>query len=156
MNINDVVVYIDAKGVEHNGLVADINQLHDGYLSLTYQDAEGRTVNVYDVAHMDHPSREETNPGLPTFHLHCWKYRGEDHTAIPADHPMFDHPFEPVTKDDDGRRIAKPRPLYDAAVADHMSSRLPSEADLDADAEEKKIVEAAKGKVRVVKGSKAE
>lgn len=132
MNINDVVVYLDTKGVEHNGLVKDVNQLHDGYLSLSYQDVEGRSIDVYDVPHFTHPSREETNPDLPTFHLHCWKNRGEDHTPIPKDHPMFDHPFEPITKDDDGRRVPKPRPMYDAVIAEHMASKLPSAADLDA------------------------
>lgn len=155
MEVNHFVIYIDPNGEEHNALVTDVNQLHPDFVSISYMDASGRH-EVYDIPHMSHPSKQEPNPNLPTFHLHCYREVSEKQTPIPADHPIFDHPFEPKTKDSDGRVIAKPRPLYDAVVRAHVDSRLPSAEDLDADAEEKAIQEAAKGKVRVVKGSKAE
>lgn len=125
MNVNDVVVYIDRKGTPHNGLVKSLNQLHEGYLSLSYQDDEGRSIDVFDVPHMDHESRQEPNPDLPTFHINCWKYPDEEHNRAPKDHPMFDHPFEPPTKDRDGRIVPKPRPLLDAAIAEHQANRGP-------------------------------
>lgn len=123
MNVNEVVVYIDPKGVPKNALVKSLNQLHDGYVSLSYQDAEGRPVDVFDVPHMDDESRQEPNPDLPTFHINCWKYPEEDHNRAPKDHPMFDHPFAPATLDNDGRRIPKPRPLLDAVVAEHQAGK---------------------------------
>jgi hypothetical protein len=122
MNVNEVVVYLDAKGVPHNALVKSLNQLHDGFVSVSYQDAEGRTIDVYDVPHMDHESRQEPNPDLPTFHINCWKYPDEDHNVAPKDHPMFDHRFAPPTKDNDGRIVPKPRPLLDAVVAEHLDA----------------------------------
>jgi hypothetical protein len=123
MNVNQVVIYIDPKGVPKNALVKSLNQLHEGYLSLSYQDAEGRSIDVFDVPHMDDESRQEPNPDLPTFHINCWKYPDEDHNRAPKDHPMFDHPFEPPTLDDDGRRIPKPRPEFDAVVEEHQAGK---------------------------------
>jgi hypothetical protein len=123
MNINDVVVYIDAKGVPHNALVKALNQLHEGFISVGYQDNEGRTVDVNDVPHMSHESRQELNPDLPTFHINCCKYADEDHNRAPKDHPMFDHPFAPPTLDNDGRIIAKPRPEFEKVVAEHQAGK---------------------------------
>lgn len=123
MNVNDVVIYIDPKGVPKNALVKSINQLHDGYVSLSYQDAEGRSIDVFDVPYMGDKSRQEPNPDLPTFHINCWKYPGEQHNVAPKDHPMFDHPFAPPTKDQDGRIVPKPRPEFEKVVEIHKASK---------------------------------
>jgi hypothetical protein len=169
MNKADAVIYIDSKSREHLALVTAVNAFNPDHLSLAYIDlaAEERenVVQVADVPYMEDASKQETNPDLPTIHLNCWKARYEIHTEPAPDHPMFDHPFAPKPTDEEGRVIEPSRPEHDAMVAAHVGDKqigipmgdfafdaagvtatsatagLPSGADLDADAAEKKAAD---------------
>lgn len=151
------VVYIDAAGKEHAALVfaakrrsvyrgADGREQvlltpvsegdEDCFVSGVYVDAKARESEsikqFYDVPHFTDESKQEPNPALPSYQLNCWKEFGEEHNAIPTDHPNFDHPFHRefvtdangnVLVDDKGNKVVKEkdRPLYDAHVAAHQA-----------------------------------
>lgn len=153
MEKSKIVIYVDAFGKEHDALVTALNGLNAGYVSLVYVDmAAPEADNVkklFDVAHMSDASKAETNANLPAYQLNCWKEVGEAHSAPPADHPMFDHQFKQPEYDQQGALIAPLRPDYAAEVAAHqegLEAAKPSEADLDADAAEKKAAEGTSGK----------
>jgi hypothetical protein len=160
------IIYIDGLGREHEASVVDINQLHPGFITVGYFAEDGDTIKVYDIPHMSHESRQNVvtvldknnrpvqqgNPDLPTYPVHCWKERDEEHKALPSDHPAFDHPHKLPEFDQDGARIPIARPEYEADIA---ASRVPSGADLDAVAAEAKAAEDTTPAVRLVKGSKA-
>lgn len=176
------VIYIDGLGKEREATVVDINPMHPEYMTLGYFDDLGNPQKVFDVPHFTHSSRQEMqtvkdrfgnevqqgNPGLPTYPVNCYKERDEDHNALPADHPGFDHPFKLAEYDQQGTRIPVERPEYEKELAEHqqmvgMGSHpadepappmLPSAEDLDADAAEKEMAKATNGKPRIVKGSK--
>jgi hypothetical protein len=101
------VIYVDARGLEHDALVRAVNGLNPGYIDLAYVDAdapEGENLKtVFAVPHMDDDSQKETNPALPTIHLHVWKEHYRIHTEPASDHPMFDHPFAAPPKDEFGK-----------------------------------------------------
>jgi hypothetical protein len=114
------VLYIDPSGKEHTFLVTALNGLNEGFISGVYVDMTApepdNLKSVYDIPHMSHESRQETNPDLPRYVVHCWKEKGESHLALPADHPQFDHPGEPRTGEH-GQQIVKERPLHEANIA---------------------------------------
>jgi hypothetical protein len=136
MNKAEPVIYLDAKGQEHEALVTAVNQLNPGYVSLVYIDQSrpeaDNVVKLFDVRHLDTISEfrvvkdssgndaEEGNKDLPTYHLNCWKEIGAESRALPADHPAFDHPHLP-TSDADGKAIPVDRPEYDADVFAHQT-----------------------------------
>jgi hypothetical protein len=151
MNKNEPVIYIDAKGSEHLALVTAVNPFTLGRVSLVYVDVTAdereNLVQLSDVAHMDDSSKQENNPDLPTIHLNCWKEYGDRHSAPAVDHPMFDHPFAPKPKDEEGRVVEASRPNYDAQVAAHQEANavLPSAADLDAAAADQQAAQDTAG-----------
>lgn len=142
--MNRAVIYLDTKGKEHEALVFAVNPLNEGYVSLVYVDESrpdaDNVVKLFDVRHM--ATIEETNPALPTYHLNCWKDPYEDHLALPADHPAFDHPHLPTT-DADGKVIPVDRPEYDAQVASYQAYQAQSQA--DGHVEEPEVQESAGG-----------
>jgi hypothetical protein len=119
------VIYIDQAGREHEALVTAMNGMHDGFVSLIYIDPrapEAENVRkVFDVAHVSHPSKDESNPNLPRYVINAWKEPWESHLALPSDHVAFDHPFRPVDVDQDGIPIPISRPEYEAQVAAHRA-----------------------------------
>jgi hypothetical protein len=138
------VLYIDAKGFEHEALVTALNGLHEGYLSLVYIDDKAEEADnvkkVFDIPHLSDDSRQETrevamsdqaqnrgltvlegNLHLPTYHVNCWKEVGEAHKPFPADHPQFDHPFEEAKFDEHGVHQPKARPEFDADIVQHLT-----------------------------------
>lgn len=117
--LNDVVIYVDRKGVAHNALVLQPDT--DEIISLIYVTADGVAKTEFGVHHKSSDAKRENNPNVPEYILNCWKEKDEDHPAIPVDHPMFDHPFELKTKDEAGRVIQKPRPLTQAAIDEHVA-----------------------------------
>jgi hypothetical protein len=157
------ILYIDAFGREHEALVVDAKRRS------SYRDRNGiehtlftpvadgsddcivsglyinpalepdSIVRFYDVPHFTDESKQESNPALPSYHVNCWKEFSEQHSALPADHPAFDHPFhvEYVTDADGnplvdqfGQKVRKQpaRPEYDAHVADHQAKPETQEA----------------------------
>lgn len=128
--------YRDRNGVEHT-LFTPVDQGTDDCLvSGIYIDATApesdNLKRFYDVVHFTDPSKEETNPALPTYEVNAWKELGEEHSALPSDHPAFDHPFHREFERDEkgnfkldanGNKILKqpPRPEYDAHVAEHRA-----------------------------------
>ena len=142
------VVYIDAKGAEHEALVRALNGLNPGYATVVYVDVDAPEADnlktVFDVPHMDDDAKKETNAALPTIHLNCWKEKHRIHNAPASDHPMFDHPFAEKQKDEFGEVIQPSRPEHEAMIAAHAAS-LPSAEDLDAAASEDKAKESTKG-----------
>ena len=164
----ETVIYVDAKGAEHEALVRALNGLNPGYITVSYVDVdapEGDNLKtVYDIPHVTARTEMTTvkaadgsdflqgNAGLPSIQLNCWKEYHESHTAPAADHPMFDHPFKAKEQDEFGRVVEPERPEYAAQVAAHQASTYPAaaegeptETDLDADAKEKAIAEATAG-----------
>lgn len=126
------VIYLDAKGKEHEALVFAINQMNPGYLSLVYIDESlpeaDNVVKQFDVRHMDEV--KEPNPALPTYHLNCWKEDYRLSRALPSDHPANDHPHR-KTVDEFGAVIPINRPEYDADIAAIAAHRAVSQADGD-------------------------
>lgn len=132
MRNNDLVVFIDSKGVSHNALVKAFREHFDekGVLvdteplvTLTYNLPTGEPKEVIDVHHMDHPIKQEPNPDLPTYALHVWKYQHEDHLPVPSDHPLHDHPYELQKMDAAGVPIPKRRPQYEMHIHLHKLSK---------------------------------
>lgn len=144
MHKNGPVIYIDGLGKEREATVVDINPMHPEYMTLGYFDDLGNPQKVFDVPHFTHPSRQEMqtvkdrfgnevqqgNPGLPTYPVNCYKERDEDHNALPADHPGFDHPFKLAEYDQQGTRIPVERPEYDKELAEHKAE-LPNPSEED-------------------------
>jgi hypothetical protein len=122
MKVNDSVIYIDPQGVERNALVAAINGLHEGVIDLVYVDANSEVQKKFGIVHASDESKQENNPDLPSYQLNAYKLPGEEHKALPSDHPAFDHPFKAAEKDDDGNVIAQSRPEYEAEVSEHKES----------------------------------
>lgn len=132
MRNNDLVIFIDSKGVSHNALVKAFREHRDeqGVLvdseplvTLTYNLPTGEPKEVIDVHHMDHPAKQEPNPDLPTYALHVWKYEHEEHLEVPSDHPLHDHPYEIQKFDDGGNPVPKRRPKYEMHVHLHKLSK---------------------------------
>lgn len=133
MRNNDNIVFIDAKGVSHNARVQSFREhrddkgkiVHDEPLvTLNYNaPPTGEPTTLIDVPHIDHPSRQENNPDLPSYPLHAWKYEDKDHLEVPADHPLHDHFNEQPVKDDQGNVIPKKRPIYESHIATHRQSK---------------------------------
>lgn len=132
MQPTDFCHYIDTKGTAHNAQVVlsrpnkvekDGVVIHDEpILSISYTDpATNRPVVLHDIVHISHPSKQETNPALPTIHLHCWKRLDEVHNAPAEDHPIFDHPHERPKTDHLGRTVPKARPKHEAMIAAHQA-----------------------------------
>ena len=132
MQPTDFCHYIDTKGTAHNAQVVlsrpnkvekDGVVIHEEpILSISYTDpATNRPVVLHDVVHISHPSKQETNPALPTIHLHCWKRLDEVHNAPAEDHPIFDHPHERPKTDHLGRTVPKARPKHEAMIAAHQA-----------------------------------
>lgn len=140
------VTYVDPFGKEHDALVTAENGLHPGFLTLVYVDVNApepeNVKKLYDIAHISDPSKEETNPDLPTYHVNAWKERYEQHRMLPEDHPAFDHPFHAVERDQEGIPIPVHRPDYMSDVDAHLASGTPSAEDLDAVAAEQKAAAA--------------
>lgn len=152
MEKSKAVAYIDPSGKEHVLLVTAINGLNEGFISGVYVDASApendNVRKVFDVPHMSHPSRQEVrttpvsdparaavgevevegNIDLPSYPLNCWKELGEQHLALPPDHPHFDHPFATFEEDPErraaiavtgGKPIPAERPEYEKHIAAH-------------------------------------
>jgi hypothetical protein len=142
MQKNKAIIYIDPSGKEHDALVTAINQMHDGVISLIYavDDPENRgalnstTIEVFDIPHMSAQSEvhtvpasgelgmrgvvvEQGNSDLPTYHIHCWKEAGEEHKALPADHPAFDGKYAWPQADEHGKFARVSRPAFEADQA---------------------------------------
>lgn len=144
MHPTDFCYYIDTKGKAHEAQAVTVREnkvlkATDGFenldkvinnepiISLSYVNpATGRTETVPELVHMSHPSKQETNPAMPTIHLHCWKRTDEGHTEPAEDHPIFDHPHEQTKVDGFGKPIPKARPKHEAHIAAHQAS-LPKE-----------------------------
>lgn len=138
MRNNDLVVFIDSKGVSHNALVKAIREHRDErgelvhsepLVTLTYNLPTGEPKEVIDVHHMDNPTKEEPNPGLPTYALHVWKHQEEEHLPVPSDHPLHDHPYEIQKLDAAGVPVPKRRPIYEKHIQWHkqsMDAKIPS------------------------------
>ena|SRR5713226_9058065 len=128
------IVYIDSLGREHKALVTAINGMHEGFVSLAYVDAAApereNVKRLTDVPHMSDPSVAESNPALPRYAVHAWKELSEEHRALPADHPAFDHPFAEPKRDEEGNRLPVARPEYEADVKQHRDSQEPDVATL--------------------------
>lgn len=117
------------------------DKYHDGeaptehYVTIVYIDAHrvesDNVVKVFDVKHISMLERE-TSPGLPSFHVNCWKYEDEDHEALPEDHPTFDHPFAQLERDQNGNTIPTGRPKFATAIADHRATSLAMAAGAEA------------------------
>lgn len=131
MRNNDVIAFIDSKGVTHNALVKAFREHRDEkgelvdldpLVTLTYNLPTGEPKELIDVHHMDHPIKQEPNPDLPTYALHVWKYQDEDHLVVPSDHPLHDHPYEAQKLDDAGNPIPKRRPIYEKHIQWHKQS----------------------------------
>lgn len=115
------------------------------YVTLVYVEKHrvesDNVVKMPDVKHISMLERE-ANPDLPNFHVNCWKYEDEYHTALPEDHPTFEHPFKVPDYDQDGNPIPTGRPKFAAAIADHRETSLsmaagavvPAPVDLSLDA----------------------
>jgi hypothetical protein len=155
-----MVIYIDANSKEHEALVSAAKRhssyrdrngdKHELFTPLTHLEtgaddcvvsglyinpelAEADSVvRFYDVPHFTDPSRVEPNPALPSYQLNCWKDFYEEHTALPADHAHFDHPFHVEYETDNlgnprtdsfGNKVKKmpARPEYDAHVDAHQA-----------------------------------
>lgn len=133
MRANDVIIFIDSKGVSHNALVKSFRQHMDAsnelvdqepLVTLTYhKPPTDEPTELIDVPHMGHPSRQESNPDLPTYALHVWKFEDEEHLELPPDHPVHDHPFESAKFDDDGKVIPKHRPIYEKHIQWHKAAK---------------------------------
>lgn len=174
------VIYLDGLGKEREATVVEINPMHPEYVTLGYFDDQGNPQKVFDVPHMSHPTRgnvtvvkdrwgkdvEQGNTDIPWYPTNCYKERDEEHPAMPADHPAFDHPFKNPEFDQDGKRIAPVRTEYEKAIAEHVAglaaemeeatgvAPLPDQSlDQQKAAEEAKAKEPAPGKPRIVKGS---
>lgn len=128
MRNNDVIAFIDSKGVTHNALVKAFREHRnekgelvdiEPLVTLTYNLPTGEPKELIDVHHMDHPIKQEPNPDLPTYALHVWKYQHEDHLVVPSDHPLHDHPYEAQKLDEAGNPIPKRRPKYEMHVHLH-------------------------------------
>jgi hypothetical protein len=118
-----VVIYIDRASVKHKALVVGVNNLNPDVLDVAYFDLKSDALKTeFGVPHMSDESKKETNPELPQYSLNCWKKYGEEHLAIPVDHPANDHPFELKKQDDTGRIVAKARPEFDKHIADVAAS----------------------------------
>lgn len=115
-----VVLYIDRASIVFAALVVGVNNLNPDVLDVTYFDPKTDALKTeFGVAHMSADSKKETNPKLPQYSLNCWKESGEEHKALPSDHPANDHPFELKKQDDSGRLITKARPEFEKQVAEH-------------------------------------
>jgi hypothetical protein len=140
MHPTDFCHYIDTKGKAHKAQVVTVRENRvlkatDGFenldrvindepiISLSYVNpSTGRPETVSELVHMSHPSKQETNPAMPTIHLHCWKRTDEEHTAPAEDHPIFDHPHEQTKVDGFGKPIVKARPKHEAHIAAHQAT----------------------------------
>jgi len=124
MQKGKAVIFVDALGKEHSALVTALNVAHEGYVSLIYIDAGAPEADniktASDVPHISDASRADSNPDLPSYPLNAWKEPGEEHRALPADHPQFDHPFKQPELDEQGNPIPVARPAYEADVAAHQ------------------------------------
>lgn len=80
MQIGQVMIYLDEQGQECGATVISVSPLHPEFPTLGYFDRSGHPHKAFDVPHMSHQSRQETNPDLPTYHINCWKNFGETHT----------------------------------------------------------------------------
>lgn len=177
MHKTGYVLYVDGLGKTHDALVLSINPLHPDFVTLAYvhenADERANLVTVFDVPHKDNevnadlrkvvangPTAQfgqtviDGNPNLPHFDVNCWMERDEQHSPLPADHPAFDHPWKQPEFDQSGNRIPVKRTEYEREVAEHLAAKaaadanLPSAADLDADADEKKQKAATEKKVK--------
>jgi hypothetical protein len=139
MEKNKAIIYIDPSGKEHDALVVGVNQMHEGVISVAFaDDAPGREYStvefVYDIPHMSAQSEvhtvpasgelgmrgvvvEQGNSDLPTYHIHCWKEAGEEHKALPEDHPAFDGKYAWPQADEHGQFAQKSRPAFEADQA---------------------------------------
>lgn len=158
------VVYIDPAGAEHDALVTAINPLHENVIDIAYVDmgaVEAENLKkVFAVVHASDPSKDEVrehpvsdaalasvgqveidgNPELPRYVINAWKYKVEEHKALPVDHPQFDHPFKQPDLAQNGEVIPVERPGFDADKAGHLAQMgSPSAEDLDAVASEQKV-----------------
>jgi hypothetical protein len=151
-----VVIFIDGRGVSHEALVTACKQRieytdarknkqvnfnevagggRDCVVSGVYVDRASRqqdpTLKFFDVPHYSDPSRQDNNPGVPSYQLNCWKEVDEEHTEIPSDHPNFDHPFHREYEvdgegnfrvDDAGNKILnkRARPGFEGQLAAHQ------------------------------------
>jgi hypothetical protein len=122
------VVYVDGLGREHEALVTAVNGLHPGLVTLVFVDVNApepeNVKKIFDVAHMSQIT--EPNPDLPNYQVNCWKEFYENHRALPADHPAFDHPAKAAEYDEQGSRIVPERPLTMADVMAHQESKCAS------------------------------
>jgi hypothetical protein len=121
------VVYVDGLGREHEALVTAVNGLHPGLVTLVFVDVNApepeNVKKIFDVAHMSQIT--EPNPDLPNYQVNCWKEFYENHRALPADHPAFDHPAKAAEYDEQGARIMPERPLTMADVMAHQKAATP-------------------------------
>jgi hypothetical protein len=121
------VVYVDGLGREHEALVTAVNGLHPGLVTLVFVDVNApepeNVKKIFDVAHMSQIT--EPNPDLPNYQVNCWKEFYENHRALPADHPAFDHPAKAAEYDEQGARIMPERPLTMADVMAHQEAATP-------------------------------
>jgi hypothetical protein len=126
LRINHDITFIDRKGQSFNALVKSSRESGHGepLVTLIYNaPPTGEPQEVIDVPHISHPSRQETNPDLPSYPLHAWKHEEEEHRELPEDHPVHDHFNEQPKKDDQGNIIPKRRPHYEAHIAAHRERK---------------------------------
>lgn len=81
MGKEQVLIYIDAKGVEHTALLVAKDQRHEGFVSLVYINGEVAQ-RLDSVAHESDPSKDEANPDLKRVALNCWKEADEVDGAL--------------------------------------------------------------------------
>lgn len=125
MTQGDFVFYIDHQGRQHKAQAVAVREIPDGepIISASYVNPATRKPEVvHELMHIDHPAKQETNPEMPTIHLHAWKHLDEDHVEPAEDHPVFDHPHIRPKTDDTGNIIPKARPQWEAQIAAHRAT----------------------------------
>lgn len=89
MKKGTTVIYVDPAGKEHEALVKALNGLNEGFITVTYIDVDAPEAEnlktVFDIAHMSHSSKDESNPGLPRTVLNAWREKESDGLPSAAD-----------------------------------------------------------------------
>lgn len=113
MEKEQVIIYIDAKGVEHTALLVAKDQRHEGFVSLVYING-GVAQRLDSVVHESDPSKDEANPDLKRIALNCWK------EALAGPDYSFQDAEDKINAEQSGAPLTPPE--HEQMVVDEVAS----------------------------------